>query len=239
MPAEKLIVSGMPVAALSRADGQGRRARRAGATGRQDLPHHDRRHRLRRRRVAERRDPPFRITRCCACYPGPERGAAAGARGRLSWAGRADRAVHGSGAGLYARGRRAAEQGRRHLSSGTMLGVPLVHTMAIPGVGRKTPRSSRATTLSFFARSVDRRRALPARLPSMTRHVPNVCWPRRPPGCRATAQSELPLPSRHNEKRKQRPVRGTFLYRALIKYRFRPRSSVSASRGKSLRLPGD
>ena len=45
--------------ALSRADGQGRRARRAGAAGRQkDLPHHDRRHRLRRRRVAVRRDPP-------------------------------------------------------------------------------------------------------------------------------------------------------------------------------------
>ena len=71
MPAEKLIVSGMPVAARfllqlppllpvrPARHGQGRRARRAGAAGRQkDLPHHDRRHRLRRRRVAVRRDPP-------------------------------------------------------------------------------------------------------------------------------------------------------------------------------------
>ena len=107
-------------------------------------------------------------------------------------------------------------KGQRHLNSRpAMLGVPLVHTMAIPGVETENAAFFARHGLSFFARSVDAAERLPIGS-SMTRHVPNVCWLRRPPGCRATAQSRLPLPSRHNEKRKQRPVRKTFLYRALI-----------------------
>lgn len=58
--------------ALSRADGQGRRARRAGAAGRQkDLPHHDRRASAAATpcRCATRSAACRMKTRCCACYP--------------------------------------------------------------------------------------------------------------------------------------------------------------------------
>ena len=86
MPAEKLIVSGMPVAARFLAPMD-----KAAARAALGLP-------------ADKK-----------IYLIMTGGIGCGDAVSLCDAGRADRAVHGSGAGLYARGRRAAEQGRRHL----------------------------------------------------------------------------------------------------------------------------
>ena len=114
MPAEKLIVSGMPVAARFLAPMD-----KAAARAALGLPADKKIYLIMTGGIgcgdavslcdAIRRVPDENALLCVL----PGRNEAL--RGRLSWAGRADRAVHGSGAGLYARGRRAAEQGRRHL----------------------------------------------------------------------------------------------------------------------------
>lgn len=59
-------------------------------------------------------------------------------------------------------------------SEAAMLGVPLVHTMASPAWRRKMPRSSPATACRFSRAAWTRRRALPTGS-SMTRYAPNAC----------------------------------------------------------------
>ena len=77
-------------------------------------------------------------------------------------------------------------------SEAAVLGVPLVHTMAIPGVETLNAEFFAAHGMSYFARSTDEA----ARFGSSMIPPPlRVCCARRTPACLKTVQSTSPVSS--------------------------------------------
>lgn len=125
-------------------------------------------------------------------------------------------------------------------SEAAMLGVPLVHTMAIPGVETENAAFFARHGLSFFARSVDEAARFADRLiydPACAERMlaAQAAWLPR------NGAEQIAAAVRHNEKRKQRPVRENVPVQGAdsLDIASVQLERLGQPRGKSLRLPGD